>query len=125
MFGNTIQLLKDAANFKLLQRIGDAGDNGSRYYLREATMETTMNVRHSTYVDKSPTNRKGVVIDRHNVEIIQRVYGTVTTPDFVRKAYLVIENDKGDSLTGPQDIAGALQEFCTDANVLKLLGWES
>ncbi len=125
MFGNTVQLKKDAANWKLVNRIGDAGDSGSRYYLREASMETTLNIRHSSYTDKSKTTRSGVVVDRHNVEIIQRVFGTAGSPDYVRKAYLVIENDKGDSLTGPQDVAGALQEFCTDAAVLQLLGWES
>lgn len=125
MFGTSIQLLKNAANYKLLQRVGDAGDSGSRYYLRESDGETTMNVRHTAYTDKSNTNRRGMIVDRHNVEVIQRKYGTAGSPDFVRKAYFVLENDKGDTLTDPQDVAGAVQEFLTDANVLKLLGWES
>lgn len=125
MFGTSIQLLKNAANWKLVQRIGDAGDNGSRYYLREAGSDVTMNVRHTSYVDKTKTNRAGVVVDRHNVEIIQRVFGTLGNPDIIRKAYLVFENDQSDTLTDPQDIVGALQEFLTDANVLKLIGWES
>jgi hypothetical protein len=125
MFGNSIQLLKNAANWKLVQRIGDAGDGGSAYLLREDTGSTAMNIRHTTFVDKSNTNRKGVSVDRHNVEIVQRVYGTGTTPDVVRKAYIVIENDLGDPLANPQDVAGALQEFLTDTNVLKLLGLES
>lgn len=125
MFGNDIQLLKNAANWKLVSRIGDAGDGGSAYLKREDTGETAMNIRHSTFVVKANGNRKGLSVDRHSVEIVQTVYGTAGLPDTVRKAYFVVENDRGDPLANAQDVAGAVQEFLTDANVLKLLGFES
>lgn len=125
MFGNTIQLLKNTANWKLVNRIGDANNQGSNYRLREDTGETTMAIRHTTYVDKTNTNRKGMLVERHNVEIVQRVFGDNVTADIVRKAYVIIENDRGDALANPQDVAGALQEFLTDANVLSILNGES
>jgi len=125
MFGNTITLKKDGADYVTVNRIGDAGDNGSRYYFRDSTKEITMSIRHSSYLDKSASNRKGTSVDRHNVEVIRRVFGSATVADLVQKAYIVIENDRGDDLIYSQDITGCVQEFCTDANVLKLLGWES
>lgn len=125
MFGNTLTLVNDGVDLMTLSRIGDAGDNGSRYYKRDSALETSCTIRHSTYQDKSNTNRKGIVVDRHNVEIILRVFGNATTPDYIRKAYFVIENDRGDALNGAQDIASCLVSFLSDANTMKLLNWES
>lgn len=125
MFGNSIALTKNGSAWNTVSRIGDAGDNGSRYYYRAADADITFTIRHSNYTVNDKSNRKGMVVDRHNVELLFRQFGTGTTPDFVQKAYIVFENDRGDSLTAPQDVVGALQEFLTDANVLKLLTWES
>lgn len=125
MFGNTLTITKDGVAAATLNRIGDAGDNGSRYYLREAGSDVTLTIRHTTYVDKSNSARKGVSVDRHNVEIIQRYFGANGAADTIRKTYVVIENDRTDDLLGPQTNVGYLQEFLTDTNVLKLLGWES
>lgn len=125
MFGNSVTLTRDTVSHFVVSRIGDAGDSGSRYYLRTSTYEVTLSIRHSSYLDKSNTNRKGVSVDRHNVEVIQRVFGSPSVPDKIRKAYMVIENDRGDDLSETQNVAGTVQEFATDANVLKLLAWES
>jgi hypothetical protein len=93
----------------------------SEYLLRSATGEHRLFIRNSSYLDK----KNGVMIDRHNVEIQEVVFATATTPAIRRKTYVVIENQQGDTLTDPKNVALGLFAFLTGANVDRLMNQES
>jgi len=118
------QTLTVNAVAKALNRINQDG-YGSSYLLRSAVDEFRLNIRNSTYVDK----KRGVSIDRHNVEFIHTVFPVApATLSYVRKTYIVIENQQGDSLTDPTYVASALCAWLTastNANITKLMNFES
>lgn len=97
----------------------------SEYLLRSATDEIRLNIRNSTREDK----KRGVFIDRHNAEIIQTVFPVApSTTSIVRKTYVVIENQQGDTLVDPTYLASGLLSFLTAssaANMVKMLNSES
>lgn len=94
----------------------------SEYVLRTATNEIRLNIRNSTYVDK----KRNVTIDRHNAEIVQTYFPVApSTLSTVRKAYVVIENQRGDTLTDPRDVALGLLSFLTAGQIDKLMNFES
>jgi hypothetical protein len=95
----------------------------SEYCLRGSLSELRMNIRNSSYVDK----KRGVTIDRHNVELINTIFPVApSTVSTVRKAYVVLENQRGDDLTAfnkfCQGLLGYLHE---ETKVAKLLNFES
>jgi hypothetical protein len=94
----------------------------SEYMLRSATDEYRLNLRNSSYTDK----KRGVVIDRHNAELIHTVFPvSPATLSTVRKVYAVIENQRGDTLVDPRNAALGLFAFLTSANIDKLMNLES
>lgn len=94
----------------------------SEYVLRSATDEYRLNIRNSSYTDK----KRGVVIDRHNAELIHTVFPvSPSTLSTVRKVYTVIENQRGDTLVDPRNTALGLFAFLTSANIDKLMNFES
>lgn len=106
---------------KVLNRIRDDG-YASEYFLMESGEEWRLNIRHSKYND---AKRSGREVNRHNVELIHTYIGTPPTPNLVQKAYLVIENDTGDTLSEVEDVALGFLAFNTSANVGDLLNWIS
>jgi hypothetical protein len=97
----------------------------SEYLLRSATDEFRLHIRNSSYTDK----KRGVVIDRHNVELIHTVFPVApATLSTIRKVYTVIENQQGDTLTDPTNVAAGLYSWLvanTNANITKLMNLES
>jgi hypothetical protein len=97
----------------------------SEYLLRSATDEYRLRIRNTSYSDK----KRGVVIDRHNVELIHTVFPVApSTTSCVRKTYVVIENQQGDTLTDPTHVAAGLFAWLTastNANITKLMNFES
>jgi len=94
----------------------------SEYLLRTSTEEFRLNIRNSTYTDK----KRSVGIDRHNVELIHTVFAVApATLNVVRKAYAVIENQRGDTLVDPRNVALGLFSYLTSANIDKLMNFES
>jgi len=97
----------------------------SEYRLLTATDEYRLNVRNDTRFDK----KRGVSIDRHNVEIIQTVFPVApATLSTIRKSYLVVENQRGDTLVDPVNVAAGLLAYMSAssaANVTKMLNMES
>jgi hypothetical protein len=94
----------------------------SEYLLRSATEEHRMNIRNSSYTDK----KRGVVIDRHNVELIHTTFPVApATLSTVRKVYTVIENQRGDTLTDPRNVALGLFAYLTSAKIDQLMNFES
>lgn len=97
----------------------------SEYLLRTATNEYRLNIRNTSYLDKS----RGVTIDRHNVELVETVFPVApSTTSIRRKCYVVIENQQGDTLTDPVNVSLGILTFLTassGANVTKMMNLES
>lgn len=94
----------------------------SEYSLRTATEEFRMFIRNSSRIDK----KRALRVDRHNVELTHTLFPVApATRSYVRKAYVVFENEEGDSLTDPQYVTSALLSFLTAANITKLMNLES
>lgn len=97
---------------------------GSTYRLRSALDDYTMIVKNTSYKDK----KSGQMIDRHSVDLVHTVFATSTVPAIRRHVYTVIENQQGDTLTDPRDVAAGLLTFLTassGANITKLMNFES
>jgi 3-hydroxy-3-methylglutaryl CoA synthase len=120
MFSDTITITINAVA-KILNRINQDGYS-SEYFLRETTGEFRLKLRNSSYVDKT----RGANIDRHSVELTQTVYAvapaTLTT---VKKAYAVIENQQADPIVDNAKFGAGFAGFLTEANITKLLNFES
>ncbi|DAD50264.1 TPA_asm: coat protein [ssRNA phage Gerhypos.4_9] len=93
----------------------------SEYALRTATEDYRLRIRNTSYRPKGSS----VLFDRHNAELVHTVFATSTAPAFVRKTYVVVENQQGDTLTDPGYIAQGLFAWLTSANVTKLMNFES
>lgn len=95
----------------------------SEYLLKEATGEFRLKIRNSV----NGTLRDGVMkVERHNVEFTHWLYPTPTYVNgFRRKVYIVIENEVGDDPVVVNDHAESLLLWCTEANISKLLAFES
>jgi hypothetical protein len=69
------------------------------------------------------------MIDRHNVEFTETVFPVApATLSTVRKTYIVLENQQGDTLADPTYDAAALFVWLTastNANITKLMNFES
>lgn len=120
MFSDTLTITINA-QAKVLSRINQ-DKYSSEYLLREAASEFRMRIRHTSYTDKT----RGAVIDRHNVEFSELVYPTEANPKgTARKAYTVLENENRDGSTLPVNFDLGFIAFFTNANVTKLVNWES
>lgn len=123
MFADPQTLTVNAVAKNLLKI--DVGHGASKYLLRSTTDEYLLNIRNTSYTDK----KRGVIIDRHNVEFVHTVFPVApATLSTVRKAYVVIENQQGDTLADPTYVASALCAWLTassNANITKLMNLES
>lgn len=120
MFSDSLVVTINSVD-KTLTRINQDGYS-SEYLLREDTGEFSLRIRNTSYV----RNGTSIKVDRHNVELVHTVYGATTAdPNIVRKAYIVFENDRGDALADAEDFTAGLVGFLTDANIGKMLNWES
>jgi hypothetical protein len=94
----------------------------SEYLLRTTVDEYRLNIRNTNYLDK----KRNVTIDRHNVELIHTVFPVApATLSTVRKVYSVIENQRGDTLVDPRNVALALYAFMSSAKIDQLMNFES
>lgn len=97
----------------------------SEYLLVSATDEFRLHIRNTS----SKNKQRNVVINRHNVELTHTVFPVApATLSTIRKVYFVIENQQGDTLTDPTNVASALFAWAiasTNANITKLMNFES
>ncbi|DAD51771.1 TPA_asm: coat protein [ssRNA phage Zoerhiza.1_15] len=107
---------------KVLTRIGDDGYT-SEYRLRNANVDSfTLFLRNSTYTDKSSK----VQYDRHSVELTHTVYPVAPAVNpTIRKMYAVLENQTVDTIVDPAKFGAGFVAFLTEANLTKLLNFES
>nr|APG77051.1 hypothetical protein [Beihai levi-like virus 10] len=120
-FPETITITIDGVAVPLI-RINSGKEYASEYRYRGTTDEFTLNIRHTTNVKKA----SGVRINRHNAELIQRVFAVDPDDlDKIRKVYMVIEEEASDSVTDVSDMTEGFVAFLDSANVTKLLNYES
>lgn len=96
----------------------------SEYKLQEATDEWILKIRHT----KDKANAQGQVYSRHVVDFTQRTYAVAgISPEKIRRCYTTFILLDGDSLTESY-LAAGLSAWLTasaNANMIKVLGWES
>lgn len=120
MFTDTITITINAVA-KVLNRINQDGYS-SEYYLKGTLDEYRLKLRNTKYTDKA----RGQVVDRHNVELVHVVYPTTLLPlGIQRKFYSVQENDNTDIIVDNAKFGAGSAAFLTEANITKLLNWES
>lgn len=120
MFADTITITINSVA-KVLNRINQDGYS-SEYYLRSANDEFRLKIRNSSYTDKA----RGIKVDRHNVELVHTVFPVApATISIVRKFYSVQENDAVDVVIDNAKFGAGTAAFLTEANITKLLNWES
>lgn len=93
----------------------------SEYLNRLTTDEIRVKIRHSIEAG-SATKPK---MDRHNVEFTQTVFATSTVPERIRQCYIVVRNSSADDAALVSDMGESLSFWLTQANFLKIIGWES
>lgn len=123
-FGSTSITVTINGTAKTLLRIGTVpgSEFSSRYYLREASREFTLNVRHS----KEKPSKDLRQFDHHNVELIETVFATDVAPAQDRVAYVVFRNRRDDDYQKAAYIDEALLDLVADTgNIDSLLGWVS
>lgn len=94
---------------------------GSEYLLQETLSEYRLKIRHST----ETTQNGGASMLRHNVELTQKVYAAGAVPEFIRQIYVIARHKQGDDMTVANDLFESLPYWLTEANITKLLAWES
>lgn len=119
MLGETITITHNTVA-RVLPRINQ--DNfAATYQLRTATEEFRVNVRHATESAKA-----GVVpFERHNFEFIHTTFATATTVEVKQIASFTARCLRGDDPGAALLTAKAMIAWLSDANVTKLIAWES
>lgn len=97
-------------------------DNFQSVYLKDTALESLqLNIRHSNESAKAGT----VPLERHNVELVHNTYATPTTVARKEIVSFTVRRQKGDDPADALLTAKALIAFLTDANITKLIAWES
>jgi hypothetical protein len=117
MLGSTF-VLGLASGSKTLPLVRQDGF-AANYYLRESLVSYTVDIRHSN------VKRNGVTYDRHNLQVVKTTFATSTVPEFKTTAYFVMEQLPSDLNVEIQDAIADWSIASTNANLNKLLGWES
>lgn len=119
MLGDTLAITVNAVA-KTLRKINQDAYS-AEYLLRETTQEFRMKIRHSA--EKALVS--GLPMDRHNAELTQTIFPSVTYPTgLTRQVYVVLRNAKSDAATDVDYLSDALADW-TKTNAPALVGWES
>lgn len=117
-FANPLVIHVDAGT-KSLPKINQ-DSYGSEYYLREATQEFRVRIRHT----RESATKDGKYFERHNVEITRHVFEVAgTSPDLVYQTYFVLRNEVVGNITTSGNQALALADFATTTVFGDLIGW--
>jgi hypothetical protein len=123
MFADPISITVNGVA-KVLPRV-DHNAYSSEYRLRSTLDEITLKIRNTSYTDK----KRGVLVERHNLEFIQTIFPvSPATLSTVRKTYVVVENQQGDTLADCVLHAAAACYWLimsSEANLNKLMNSES
>jgi hypothetical protein len=117
MLGSTF-VLGLASGSKTLPLVTQDG-YAAEYYLRESAKSYRVRVRHSN------VTRNGVEYDRHNVEAVITVFASGAVAEYQETAYFITEQLASDSIVELMDALADWAIASSNANLTKLLGWES
>jgi hypothetical protein len=121
MFADPITITINAVAKNLVRVNQDS--YSSTYLLKEATQEFQLNIRHTSYLDKT---RGGIKVERHTAELIQTIYPVAPATQPTRyKEYFVWELDQGANQANGVYFALGFAGFQSSNNLNKMLGWES
>jgi len=85
---------------------------GSEYWLREATQDFRVKIRHTPETLNKTT---GIQMVRHNVEITRTIFGTGGAPDTVQQVYLVYRHSSRDDIDDAAELGAALSALMVEA----------
>lgn len=117
MFADTLSFVASTGTVVLTKINQD--DFGSTFRYNDATHKLEINIRHSK------TNRSGVAYDRHNVECVETIYAAGAVAEYKRTMYFVIEQLPSDAGFVNADAIADWMIVSSNANLTKLMNWES
>jgi len=119
MLGDTFVLPQVGGDITL-KKINQDGYS-SEYFFRDATSEYRVRIRHTK------TNATAVrpAYDRHNLEVVQKVYAAGDVAEFERKFYFVHELKPGDTSVALADAVADKVILSANALIVAMIGWES
>jgi hypothetical protein len=120
MLGNTLTL-PQAGGDKVLIKINQ-DQYASEYLLRGSSDEYRAKIRHTT---GKISSLRPYAADRHNFEVVQKVFAAGDVAEYERKFYFVIETKPGDTATILADAIADLMILASNAFLVSLAGWES
>lgn len=87
---------------------------GSEYFQKSSLSEYVARIRHT---------KTKAGYDRHNVEVTQTIYATLTVPEYYRKFYFVLELLPSETSVDLADAVCDLAIASTDQVLKDLLNW--
>jgi hypothetical protein len=119
MLGESIALTHNSVS-KSVSRINNDLYSGE-YLLRTATEELLLTTKH---IKESP--RKGELpFERHLIELKVTTFATLTVAETTHVVTFTVRTRRGSDPADALKAAKALLGWTTDANVTKLIAWES
>lgn len=94
---------------------------GSEYRANVSGGQLSLKIRHQSIAQ----TKGGKKQDRHVVDLTHTVFAVDPAPQRIRRAYLVIQHDYDDDLTGVSYLSQALVDLMTDAHIADVLSWQS
>lgn len=123
MFGDTLTINNGGSGGSpaVMNKINQ--DNyGAEYMTRSSVAEWRLKIRHAKENVKGGSGQER---ERHVVELNLKNFATDTDPETNRSIVVTLRHDVGDTPATISDVYEGLSEWMTEANFLKLLGWES
>jgi len=120
MIGESVTITINSVPYTL-NRLDPGVPFASDYFFRDATQEVTLRVRHSNESVRSGQP----AFERHQLDLVQKVYATTTTPERQYQTYTVIRLPKGGDPDAAEHLVAALCSFSTASVVDKVVGWQS
>lgn len=119
MFGNTLTLTIGGTP-TVMVKVREQ-DYSSEYLFRDATQQFVAKIRHS----RTKASTLSAAKDRHNFEVVQTIFATLSTAEIQRKFYFVQEQAASDTDVSLADSVCDWAIASSNANLTSMLGWES
>ena len=119
MFADTITLPFSTGNIVVTKINQDSF--GSVYRFADATHEVKLTIRHS----KTSGAGGKIVYDRHNVEVVDKIFAAGDVPEYNKTFYFVIQQLPSDSAYVIADGVADWMIATSNAALVKLMNWES
>lgn len=119
MLGDTITITINAVA-KILTKVNQDG-YASEYRLNETLSQFVLRVRHT----KDRVSAGSKERHRHQVTLTETVLATATAPQFDRVSQITLVSNFDDPAANQGYNQVGLEAWGTQANIVKLVGWES